>query len=38
MKGECNLFDVEMLVDLTVEFTKDDGASAKHDVRHSDDS
>ena len=25
MRGECNLFDVEMLVDLTVEFTKDDG-------------
>ena len=24
-EGECNLFDVEMLVDLTVEFTKDDG-------------
>jgi len=25
MKGECNLFDVEMLVDLTVEFTSEDG-------------
>jgi len=25
MKGECNLFDVEMLVDLTVEFTNEDG-------------
>lgn len=25
MRGECNLFDVEMLVDLTVEFTSEDG-------------
>ena len=25
MKGECNLFDVEILVDLTVEFTSEDG-------------
>ena len=25
MKGECNLFDVEILVDLTVEFTNEDG-------------
>ena len=25
MKGECNLFDVEMLVDITVEFTSEDG-------------
>ena len=25
MKGECNLFDVEMLVDITVQFTNEDG-------------
>jgi hypothetical protein len=25
MKGECNLFDVEILVDITVEFTSEDG-------------
>ena len=25
MRGECNLFDVEMLVDITVEFTSDEG-------------
>ena len=24
MKGECNLFDVEMLVDITVQFTNED--------------
>jgi hypothetical protein len=25
MKGECNLFDVVMLVDITVQFTNEDG-------------
>ena len=25
MKGECNLFDVEMFVDITVQFTSEDG-------------
>ena len=25
MRGECNLFDVEILVDITVEFTSEDG-------------
>ena len=25
MRGECNLFDVEMLVDITVQFTNEDG-------------
>ena len=25
MRGECNLFDLEMLVDITVEFTNEDG-------------
>jgi hypothetical protein len=25
MNGECNLFDVEILVDITVKFTSEDG-------------
>jgi len=36
MRGECNLFDVEILVDITVEFTSEDGLIVLDSVKWGD--